>query len=81
VATAYLEAEKHFRRIMGYKSLWMLEAALRDEKEVTKEGNQRPEVAVTEEDPSEAGTCPTQGSMTRAGASKRWGRVFGCCQI
>jgi len=27
----------------------MLEAALRDEKEVMKEGNQMPEVAVTEE--------------------------------
>ena len=36
---AYLETEKHFRRIMGYKSLWMLvadaaepQAALRKEK-------------------------------------------------
>jgi len=33
-AAAYLETEKHFRRIMGYQSLWMLEAALRKEKEV-----------------------------------------------
>ena len=40
-AAAYLEtdhrcgrAAKHFRRIMGYKSLWMLEAALREEEEV-----------------------------------------------
>jgi len=38
-AATYLEtdrrcgrAAKHFRRIMGYKSLWMLEAALREEK-------------------------------------------------
>jgi len=30
-AAAYLETEKHFRRIMGYKSLWVLEAALREE--------------------------------------------------
>jgi len=30
-AAAYLETEKHFRRVMGYKSLWMLEAALRGE--------------------------------------------------
>jgi len=33
-AAAYLETEKHFRRIMGYQSLWMLEAALREEEEV-----------------------------------------------
>jgi len=31
-AAAYLETEKHFRRIMGYQFLWMLEAALREEK-------------------------------------------------
>jgi len=49
-AAAYLETEKHFRRIMGYKELWILEAALRDEKEVMKEGTQMPEVVVTEED-------------------------------
>ena len=28
---AFLEAEKSFRRIMGYKHIWMLQAALRDE--------------------------------------------------
>jgi len=28
---AWLEAEKAFRRIMGYKHLWMLKAALDDE--------------------------------------------------
>jgi len=33
-AAAYLETEKHFRRIIGYQSLWMLEGALRKEKEV-----------------------------------------------
>ena len=27
-AAAYLETEKHFRRIMGYRSLWILESAL-----------------------------------------------------
>ena len=31
-AAAYLETQKHFRRIKGYKSLWMLDAALREEK-------------------------------------------------
>jgi len=30
-AAAYLETEKHFRRIMGYKDLWMLAAALGEE--------------------------------------------------
>ena len=27
-ALAFLAAEKNFRRIMGYKDLWLLEAAL-----------------------------------------------------
>ena len=27
-AAAYLKTEKHFRRIMSYRSLWILEAAL-----------------------------------------------------
>lgn len=27
-AATYLETEKHFRRIMGYRTLWILEAAL-----------------------------------------------------
>jgi len=30
-AAAYLETEKHFRRIMGHKQLWMLAAVLNDE--------------------------------------------------
>jgi hypothetical protein len=37
-ATAFLETEKHFRKIMGYKDLWMLKANLRFEASVdTKE--------------------------------------------
>ena len=31
LASAYLDAEKTFRKIMGYKDLWMLEAALQEE--------------------------------------------------
>ncbi len=31
VASAFLETEKHFRRIQGYRDLWMLKAKLRDE--------------------------------------------------
>jgi hypothetical protein len=27
-ATAYLETEQHFRKILGYRDLWMLQAAL-----------------------------------------------------
>ena len=27
-ATAFLDAEKHFRRIMGYRDLWQLKAYL-----------------------------------------------------
>ena len=27
---AWLETEKHFRKIMGYRDLWMLEAALKE---------------------------------------------------
>ncbi len=49
-AAAYLETEKLFRRIMGYKSLWILEAALREEGEVAGGENQVREVAVTELD-------------------------------
>jgi len=30
-ATAFLETEKHFNRIAGYRDLWMLEAKLRDQ--------------------------------------------------
>lgn len=30
MAAAYLDTEKHFRRIMGYEDLWMLDAALKD---------------------------------------------------
>jgi hypothetical protein len=36
-AASFLDAEKAFRRIMGYKDLWMLKAhldALNDEKEI-----------------------------------------------
>ena len=44
-ATAYLETEKHFRRIMGYKFLWVLEAALAEE-EVAEKQTQTQEVAV-----------------------------------
>jgi len=29
-AASLVEAEKNFRRIMGYRDLWMLEAALRE---------------------------------------------------
>ena len=29
MAAAYLETEKHFRRIMGCRELWMLDAALK----------------------------------------------------
>ena len=47
MAAVYLETEKHFRRIMGYKSLWvLLGSALRKEEEVTKETDQ-PEVSET----------------------------------
>ena len=52
-AAAYLETEKHFHRIMGYKSLWVLEAALREGKEVVKKKNQTQEVAAAEGGQSE----------------------------
>jgi len=35
-ASAYLDAEKRFYRIMGYRDLWMLKALLDDEKLETK---------------------------------------------
>jgi len=60
-AAAYLEtdrrcgrAAKHFRRIMGCKSLWMLEAALKEEGEVAKGESQACEVAVAKPDQHEA---------------------------
>jgi putative transposase len=34
LAAAFLDAEQGFRRLMGYKDLWMLEAALKSEKEL-----------------------------------------------
>ncbi len=37
VAAAFLETEKHFRRIMGYKDLWALKAILRGEAVRTKQ--------------------------------------------
>lgn len=49
-AAAYLATEKHFGRSMGYEPLWMLEAALREEQQVStdimvaKGGNERDEV-------------------------------------
>ena len=38
VASAFLETEKHFRRIQGYRDLWMLQAKLRDEVTVDRKG-------------------------------------------
>ena len=32
-ATAYLETEKKFRKLMGYRDLWMLTAVLDDQRE------------------------------------------------
>ena len=40
-ATAFLATEKSFRRIMGYKQLWMLEAHLNDPPEAEKIAQQR----------------------------------------
>ena len=36
-AAAYLDTEKNFRRIMGHKHLWTLQAAL-DADQITEEG-------------------------------------------
>jgi putative transposase len=36
-ATAFLETEKHFRRTMGCRDLWMLEAALAENQVIGKE--------------------------------------------
>ena len=38
VASAFLETEKHFRRIQGYRDLWMLKARLRDEVTMDTQG-------------------------------------------
>ncbi len=38
VASTFLETEKHFRRIQGYRDLWMLKAKLRDEVTVDRKG-------------------------------------------
>ena len=37
LAAGYLETEKHFRRIMGYEHLWVLEAKLRELEELRAE--------------------------------------------
>lgn len=63
-AAAYLETEKHFRRIMGYKSLWVLDAALRDEESAsgdaaaTSEENEEREGIMTESVRSETRQLP-----------------------
>jgi transposase-like protein len=36
LATAYLDAERSFKRIQGYKDLWALEAALKEPKKVSQ---------------------------------------------
>ena len=36
-AAAYLDTEKHFRRILGYQHLWTLQAAL-DADRITEQG-------------------------------------------
>lgn len=38
VASAFLQTEKHFRRIQGYRDLWMLQAKLRDQVTVDRKG-------------------------------------------
>jgi transposase-like protein len=38
VASAFLETEKNFRRIQGYRDLWMLKAKLRDDVTLDAEG-------------------------------------------
>ncbi len=37
LAAGYLETEQHFRRIMGYEHLWVLEAKLREIQELRAE--------------------------------------------
>ena len=39
-AAAYLETEKNFRRIMGYRDIWVLESALRPERTLVDAANQ-----------------------------------------
>jgi len=36
-AASLVAAEKNFRRIMGYRDLWMLEAALKEDVDNTEE--------------------------------------------
>jgi hypothetical protein len=31
MASAFLQTEKHFRKVMGHKELWILKAALRND--------------------------------------------------
>ena len=38
VASAFLATEKNFRRIQGYRELWMLKARLRDEVTMDTQG-------------------------------------------
>jgi hypothetical protein len=43
MASAFLDTEKGFRKIMGHKDLWMLDAALKDQEQ--KQRDSRKEVA------------------------------------
>jgi hypothetical protein len=45
LAVGYLETERHFRRIRGHGSLWVLEAKLREIEELRREELLTPEAA------------------------------------
>jgi hypothetical protein len=45
LAVGYLETERHFRRIQGHGSLWVLEAKLREIEELRREKLLTPEAA------------------------------------
>ena len=44
-ATAYLETEQKFRKLMGYRDLWMLQAVLDDQRDCQEQdlAAQRPQ--------------------------------------
>jgi len=50
-AAGYLETEKHFRRIMGYEQLWVLEAKLNELREEREDRRPRPSSSMNQMEP------------------------------
>lgn len=70
-----LETEKHFRHIMAYRSLWVLESVLRKEEEVTKETDQ-PEVSEAASRAADVCTTPLHMLQSKERATATFNYIW-----